>query len=157
LNITPVNNDGGELYAPFSLLKQTVNNLEAYGLRPRTKAPVNMYGTTVAPSTNSTIDGRPQQSSDLAKAYAELNSHLNTNLNNTTPLGFAAPPLSDDCTGLSEITKNSINRLGIYLPSQNHARAVRNEALSQTISPLASAQLKSQISSTVRSRRYKKD
>jgi len=154
LNITPVNNDGGELYAPFSLLKQTVNNLEAYGLRPRTKAPLNMYGTTVAISTNSTIDGRPQQSSDLAKAYAELNSHLNTNLNNTTPLGFVAPPLSDDCTGLSEITKNSINRLGIYLPSQ---RAVRNEALSQTISPFASAQLKSQISSTVRSRRYKKD
>ena len=131
-----------------------MNNLEAYGLRPRTKAPLNMYGTTVAISTNSTIDGRPQQSSDFAKAYAELNSHLNTNLNNTTPLGFAAPPLSD---GLSEITKNSINRLGIYLPSQNHARAVRNEAMSQTISPLASAQLKSQISSTVRSRRYKKD
>jgi hypothetical protein len=60
LNITPVNNDGGELYAPFSLLKQTVNNLEAYGLRPRSKAPLNMYGTTVVASTNSTIDGRPQ-------------------------------------------------------------------------------------------------
>ena len=57
LNITPVNND--ELYAPFSLLKQTVNNLAAYGLRPRSKAPLNMYGTTVATSTNSTIDGRP--------------------------------------------------------------------------------------------------
>jgi hypothetical protein len=28
-----------------------------------------MYGTTVAIFTNSTIDGRPQQSSDLAKAY----------------------------------------------------------------------------------------
>ena len=125
MNISVVNQDGGESYAPFSLLKQTVNNLEAYGLRPRGKTPHNFYGTLVPPTTNSTMDAK---ASELAVAYAELNSHLNTNLNNTTPLGFSHP--NDDCTGLTEITKNSINRLGIFLPSQSHAKAARNEALS---------------------------
>jgi hypothetical protein len=127
LNISALNQDGGESYAPFSLLKQTVNNLEAYGLRPRGKTPHNFYGTIVPTTTNSTLEGRAQPS-ELAMAYAELNSHLNTNLNNTTPLGFSRP--NEDCTGLTEITKNSINRLGIFLPSQSHAKAVRNEALS---------------------------
>ena len=57
--------------------------------------------------------------------------------------------LAKDDFGVSEMTKASMNRLGIFLPSQR-----------LTISPKTimdeNETLKSQISSAVRSRRYKK-
>ena len=52
---------------------------------------------------------------EVAQAHAEIYSHLNTNLNARTPLDLNQDL---DSLGVSEMTKASMNRLGIYLPSQ---------------------------------------
>jgi hypothetical protein len=52
---------------------------------------------------------------EFAQAHAEIYSHLNTNLNVRTPLELNQDL---DTLGLSEMTKASMNRLGIYIPSQ---------------------------------------